>query len=101
MIKLAPSSTVILRGKPGETKSSEITISSGLDRPLIIEPYRFSQSLEGKVSYSLEEVEKGKQYKVIFKNNPDVSGKYNGGLKFRTNFKERPIINIRIDSRFN
>lgn len=99
MIKLEPSRIVTLRGKPGETKSVDLLISAGLDKPLKIEPGEFI--LEGKVSYALEEVEEGKQYKITFKNNPDVSGNFSGDLKFGTNYKEKPEIKIRIYSRFN
>ena len=99
LIRLMPSSSVILRGKQGETKSVDLAISTGLDKPLEIEPVKFT--LEGKVSYSLEEVEKGKQYRITFKNNPDVSGNFDGGLRLSTNYKEKPKIDIRIFSRFN
>ena len=71
-----PSSSVTLRGKQGETKSVDLSISAGLDEPLKLEPGKFT--LEGKVSYSLEEVVKGKRYKITFKNNPDISGSFNG-----------------------
>lgn len=99
LIKLMPSRSVTLRGKPGETKSRVLTISAGSDRPLKIKPGKFT--LEGKVSFALEEIEEGKQYKITFKNNPDVSGNFPGGLKLSTNYKEKPEIKIRIYSRFN
>ena len=97
-IKLMPSGRVTLSGKPGETKSVDLTISAVVDKPLKIKPGKFS--LEGKVSYSLEEIEKGKQYKITFKNNPDVSGRFDGGLRLITNYQEKSKIDIRISSRF-
>ena len=99
LIKLMPSRIVTLRGKSGETKSVELAISAGSNKPLKIEPDTFN--LEGKVSYVLEEVEEGKQYKITFKNNPEVSGNYSGGLRLSTNYKEKPKIKINISSRFN
>lgn len=98
MIKLEPSRSVNLRGKQGEIKSADLSISAGLDKPLKIKPGRYT--LEGKVDYTLEEVEEGKRYKITFKNNPDVSGYFPGYLRLSTNYKEKPEITIRINSRF-
>jgi hypothetical protein len=98
-INLAPYGGVALRGKSGEIKRRILTISAGLDKPLELEPDIFT--LEGKVSYSLEEVEKGKMYKINFQNNPDAKGHFKGFLRLSTNYKEKPKIDIRIDSRFN
>lgn len=77
----------------------DLNIFAGLDKPLKITPDKYN--LEGKVSYAIEEIKKGKQYKITFKNNPDVSGRFDGGLRLRTNYKEKPEIKIVISSRFN
>ena len=93
-----PNSNVILRGKSGETKSRVLTISAELEKPLKIEPGLFT--LKGKVNYILEEVEKEKKYKINFQNNPEAKGHFKGFLRLSTNYKEKPKIDIRIDSRF-
>ena len=98
LIKIIPGSSVTLRGKPGEVKRMELTIMANVDEPLNIIPEKFS--LDGKVSYMLEEVEKGKRYKITFENNPDAPGRFKGGLRLKTNYKEKPKIDIRINSRF-
>ena len=77
----------------------DLSISAGLDKPLEIKPLKFT--LEGKVDYAIEEVEKGKQYKINFRNHPDVHGKFSGYLRLGTNYKEKPEITIRVYSRFN
>ena len=96
--KITPSSIVNLTGKFGETKSMDLIISAEVDEPLEIKPRKFS--MKGKVSFALEEVEKGKQYKITFKNNPDVIGDFPGYLTLATNYSKKPVIVIRIHSRF-
>ena len=100
MIKFTPSSTVSLIGKAGETKSMGLSISAGLDKPLILKPIKLSSELAGKVNYSLETVEEGKLYKINFQNQPDVPGIFSGYLRLSTNYKEKPEIRIRVHSRF-
>lgn len=99
VVKIVPSGTVTLRGKPGETKSVNLFISAGLDKPLEIQTGKFS--LEGKVNYKLEVIKAEKQYKINFQNNPDVQGNFRGYLKLSTNYQEKREIIIRIYSRFN
>jgi hypothetical protein len=55
-----------------------------------------SFSLEGAVRYTLEEVERGRNFKVRFTNIPGVNGSYPGFLKIRTNYEQMPEIVIRI-----
>ena len=87
-----------MSGKKGEIKSVDLSISAGLDKPLEITPGKFN--LEGKVDYTIEEVEKGKQYKINFRNHPDLKGKLTGVLRLGTNYKEKPEIKIIVNSRF-
>ena len=74
-------------------------ISAGLDKPLEITSRK--DNLKGKIYYSLDVVEKGKKYEISFHNNPDVKGHFRGYLRLGTNYKEKPVITIRIDSLFN
>jgi hypothetical protein len=98
LIKLVPSGSVTLRGKPGEIKSVNLSIYAGLNKPLKIETGK--SNLDGNISYALEEVEKGKQYKINFRNSPDSRGDFRGYLRLGTNYKEKPEITIRVHSRF-
>ena len=77
---------------------SVVEIKSGIDRPLVIQPEQFD--LVGKVDYSLEETQKGKSFRVTFRNIPGPSDFYRGTLTFKTNFPEKPELTIWIFGRF-
>ena len=98
-IKVMPSESVTLSGKLGEIKSKDLFISSELDKPLEIKPGKFT--LKGKVNYRLEVIKAEKEYKISFRNNPDVAGNFRGYLKLSTNYRENNEIIIRINSVFN
>jgi hypothetical protein len=99
LLMITPSTIITLTGKRGEMKSVEVLISAGLDKPLNIEPEGFTLD-GGKISYKIETVEAGKQYRVVFRNNPDIQGNFNGELRLRTNYMEKPRIKIAVRSRF-
>jgi hypothetical protein len=99
LFRFSPSAIVNLTGKKGERKSAEVLITTNLDKPLKIEPDTFT--LEGNISYSMETVEAGKQYRVVFRNNPDTTGIFNGELRLKTGYTEKPQIKIRVHARFN
>jgi len=88
----------VLKGLDGEIKNVDILITSNLEEPLEIKPVSFN--LEGKVSYRIDTVEEGKQYKVSFENVPYIKGVQNGYLKIKTNYKKKPDIKIGVTSRF-
>jgi hypothetical protein len=83
-----------LYGKKGATVTGIVEITAGLDKPLTIEPYQFS--LEGKAVYRIEEIEKGKRFKVHFTNIPGAAESYSGYLRLKTNYEEKSIINLKI-----
>ncbi|MBN1277788.1 MAG: hypothetical protein JXA35_09895 [Deltaproteobacteria bacterium] len=92
------SSRVRLSGREGDSVSSEVEISAGLDRDLVLTPDNFN--LEGKVGYELEEVESGRKFKVKFKNVPGPAEDYRGFLRFKTNYPEKPLVSLFITGRF-
>ncbi len=100
IIKLVPSANITIRAKQGESRSADVFISSGIDKPLKIFHLKDSLS-DGRVKYSIETVEEGKQYKIHFENNPDMPGDKKGELRLGTNYKEKPEIRIRIWSRIS
>ncbi len=73
-------------------------VRAELQRPLDITPADFT--LEGKVKYEIEAVEKGRQYKVWFTTVPGPALHYRGKLKLKTNYPEKPEITIYIAGRF-
>ncbi len=100
LFRITPSTIVTLTGKRGESKSVEVLISTDMTKPLNLEPEGFTLD-EGKISYKLETVEAGKQYRITFRNNPGNPGNFNGELRLRTNYAEKPRIKIGVRSRFN
>ncbi len=85
-------------GRKDEILTAVVKIKSNLDRPLTITPASFD--LNNKVIYKIEEVEKGKIYKIYFKKLPLNEKKICGELKLRTNYPEIPYISIKIRGYF-
>ena len=83
-----------LYGKKGATVTGIVEITAGLDKPLTIEQDRFS--LEGKAVYRIEEIERGKRFKVHFTNIPGAAESYSGYLRLKTNYEDKSIINIKV-----
>lgn len=97
-ISMSPKN-VRFKWRKGETLTKEVEIKAGYDEALILSLSNFS--LNGKVNYKVEEVEKGKRYKIIFNNIPECEDNYAGFLSFKTNYLDNPIITIRIKGIFD
>lgn len=82
----------------GESPSHVVEISAGLERPLALEPGDFS--LKDEVAYRIEEVEKGRRFRVVFQDLTGGSADYRGYLNVKTSYPEKPVINIKIIGRF-
>jgi hypothetical protein len=91
---LLSSRHVYLAAPEGKEVTRGVEIRAGLERPLALVPERFD--LEGKASYSIEEIEKGKFFRVLFRNVPAFREKYQGILVLRTNYPENPELTIRV-----
>ena len=89
---------VRLYGREDVSITRSIEIKAGLDKPLILELGQFN--LEGKLIYKIEEIDKGRKFKVYFTNIPGVAGSYMGYLNLMTNYNEKPVLNITISGRF-
>ncbi|MFO7986843.1 MAG: hypothetical protein R6U38_13365 [Desulfatiglandaceae bacterium] len=87
-----------LRGKIDEPVTKVAEVRTELEKPLELTPHRFT--LEGKVTYSIEEVEKGKRYRARFTSIPGDAAHYRGLLRLKTNYPEKPEITIFITGRF-
>jgi len=90
---------VKLYGKEGQRITRVVEISAGLDKPLTLTPDEFD--LEGKLTYTMEEIEKGRRFQIHFTNIPGPPQSFHGSLSLKTNYPEKPLINIRIRGRFN
>ena len=89
---------VNLFGKEGKSVTKMIEIRAGLERPLTLTPSQFS--LEGKLTYTVDEIEKGRIFKIRFTSIPGAPQTYHGFLNLKTNYPEKPEINIKIRGRF-
>ena len=84
-------------GKEGERMAKEVEITAEMEKPLILKPIQFS--LDGKLTYALEQIEEGKRYKIRIENIPGPAQNFRGFLKLRTNYSEKPEITIWIWAR--
>ena len=87
----------LLVGKADEAVSTSIQIIAGLEKPLLIEAERCN--LEGKIRYEIVEMDKGRSYEVRFTTIPGNPGNLRGFLNVKTNYEERPVLNIQIRTR--
>jgi hypothetical protein len=85
-------------GKPGQSITKVIEIKAGLNNPLTLSQDQFD--LEGKVKYTLEEIEKGRRFKIHLTSIPGSTPTFSGALRLKTNYPEKPIITITITGRF-
>ena len=81
-----------------EPVSLAVEIKAGLEKPLELVPGDFN--LEGEVAYRVEELEKGRRFKVVFQDLPGGREEYRGYLNLNTNYPEKPLVNIKIIGRF-
>ena len=90
---------VLFTGVEGETGTRVIEITAGLGKPLELEPDGFN--LDGRIMYRIEEIERGRKFRVHFTNEPEASGTFRGFLNLKTNYDEMPMLNIRINVRIS
>ncbi|HBF42474.1 MAG TPA: hypothetical protein DDW42_02370 [Desulfobacteraceae bacterium] len=75
-----------------------VEIKAGLNIPLTLSQDQFD--LEGKVKYRLEEIEKGRRFKIYLTSIPGPQLIFKGAVSLKTNYPETPIITIKIRGRF-
>jgi hypothetical protein len=90
---------VYLSGSAEQSVTRVVEIKAGLDKPLEITPGEFN--LEQKVSFKVEEIEKGRKYQVRFESIPGSPQTYQGFLKIKTNYAEKPEMTIWIRGRLS
>jgi Protein of unknown function (DUF1573) len=89
---------VFLRGTTQETITRTVDIKGELNRPLKLEPVDYT--LDKKVKFNIEEITQGKQYRITFTSIPNVGNYYQGILKLRTSYPEKPELVIFVRGRF-
>jgi hypothetical protein len=89
---------IILDGDEGAIVTRSVEIEAGLDKPLTLKPGQFN--LEEKVTYTIEEIDAGRRFKISFTSIKGVAGLYRGFLNLETNYEEKPMVTIPISGRF-
>lgn len=90
---------VYLRGPAGQKVSRTVSVRAGEERSLKLEESSFN--LGTKVTYTIEEVESGRFFRLRFTTIPGPPGNYRGVLRLKTNYPERPQIAIPIMARLH
>jgi hypothetical protein len=90
--------SVYLQGRVSETVTKAVDIKGNPAKALKIEPVDFS--LNHRVKYSIEEVSSGMHYRVSFTSIPNVANHYQGTLRLKTNYPEKPELFIFVRGRF-
>jgi hypothetical protein len=89
---------LVAQGRGDAAVTRVVEIKGALDQPLQLEPVKFD--LEEKALYRIEEVERGRLFRVHFTAVPGVEGSYRGSLGLKTNYVEKPEITIKVTGRF-
>ena len=79
---------VSFHGPPGQSHTRIVEIRAGLDKSLALTPGQFN--LVGKLTYKVEEVEKGNRFLISFTTLPGPPQTYEGSLVLKTNYPEKP-----------
>ena len=91
LIKVTPSQAR-LNGTENQIVTRILKVETDLDKPLELTPIHFN--LDKKVTYTIEEVEKGKKFNINFTTAPSPPQAYRGFLKLKTNYPEKPELTI-------
>jgi len=89
---------LMFQGQEGVVQTLSVDIISFEGKPLDIKPAGFN--LKDKLTYRIEEVQKGKLFRIYFTNVPDAAGSFNGFLQLTTNYDDTPEIRISLNGVF-
>jgi len=77
-----------------QTLLAWIEVRAELDRPLVLTPVHFD--LHEKLAYKILEIEKGRTFKISFTSIQGPAQAFDGFLKLKTNYPEKPEIILQI-----
>lgn len=86
-----------LYGKEYQTLITLVEVRAELDRVLKLTPVQFD--LSEKMSFEILEIEKGRKFRIRFTSIPGPAQTYDGVLKLKTNYPEKPEIILKIRGR--
>ena len=85
--------------KSGDTiPDASAVISTDREVPLMLEVASFD--IPEKVKYTIEEIKKGKTFKVTFSHIQESEEAYSGTLNLKTNYEDKPTLKIFVRTRF-
>jgi hypothetical protein len=96
-IQVSPTS-LDFQGLEGSVLTRSVDIISMGEKPLNIKPGTFN--LKDKMTYRIEEVQKGKLFRIYFTNLPVAAGSFKGLLVLTTNYDDAPEIKISLNGNF-
>ncbi len=88
---------VNLFAREGDIAAASIMIRPVLQRPLKLTPVQFD--LKNKVVYRIDELKRGKLFRVSFRSKPLSPQFFYGKMKIKTNYPEHPEIIIYVRCR--
>ena len=91
LIKVTPTQAR-LNGRENQIITRIVKVEADLDKPLELTPIHFN--LDKKVTYTIEEIEKGRKFNIHFTTVPSPPQAYRGFLKLKTNYAEKPELTI-------
>jgi hypothetical protein len=96
-IQVSPA-ILVFRGPEGSVLTRSADVISMDEKPLNIKPGNFN--LKDKITYRIEEVQKGKLFRIYFTNLPEATGSFSGFLILTTNYDDTPEIKISLNGNF-
>lgn len=96
-VKVAPPN-VYMKKSGGTIPDASATISTDRKTPLVLEVVSFT--IHEKVTYTIEETKKGREFKVIFSHIQESEEAYFGILSLKTNYEDKPTLKIIVRSKF-
>jgi hypothetical protein len=96
-VQVSPAS-LMFQGQEGVAQTRSVDIVSMDEKPLDIKPGSFN--LKDKMTYRIEEVQKGKLFRIYFTSLPEAAGIFNGVLVLMTNYDDTPEMRIPLNGNF-
>lgn len=84
-------------GLSNSTVRKTVTIQAGEEPRLSLEILSFD--LADKLTYRIDEVVPGREFRIHLATIPGVSGTYLGTLKLKTNYPKKPVLTLPIRGR--
>jgi hypothetical protein len=88
----------MFQGPEGVVQTQSVDVVNTDEKPLDVKPGSFN--LSDKMTYRIEEVQKGKVFRVYFTTLSNVAGSFNGFLALTTNHDDAPEMRVLLNGNF-